>query len=61
MPLLKLTAVLIVFWNLQISFQMLLSQQVKRNAILTKKNGNYELTDELPNNVRLTKLRGIIF
>ena len=32
---------------------MFLSQQVKRNVIFTIKNGKYELTDELPNDVRL--------
>ena len=42
---------------------MFLSQQVKRNEIITNKNGKYELTDELPNDVRLKKiseLQGII-
>ena len=34
---------------------MFLSQQVKRNVIITIKNGKYELTDELPNEVRLIK------
>ena len=34
---------------------MLLSQQVKRNVIITNKNVKYELTDELPNDVRLKK------
>ena len=36
--------------------QMFLSQQVKRNVIITSKNGKYELTDELPNDVRLKKI-----
>ena len=31
---------------------MFLLQQVKRNVIITNKNGKYELTDELPNDVR---------
>ena len=35
---------------------MFLSQQVKRNMIFTNKNGKYELTDELPNVVRLKKI-----
>ena len=34
---------------------MFLSQQVKRNVIITNKNGKYQLTDELPKNVRLKK------
>ena len=32
---------------------MFLSQQVKRNTIITKKNDKYELADELPKDVRL--------
>ena len=42
---------------------MLLSQQVKRNVIITNKNVKYELTDELLNDVRLkeiSKLHGIL-
>ena len=35
---------------------MFLSQQVKRNVIITNKNIKYELTDELPNDVRLNKI-----
>ena len=31
---------------------MLLSQQVKRNVIITNKNSKYELTDELSDDVR---------
>ena len=49
--------------ELLISYQMFLLQQVKRNVIITNKNGKYKLTDELPNNVRLkkiSKLHGII-
>ena len=37
----------------QIFYQMFLSQQVKRNVIITNKNGKYELTYELPNEARL--------
>ena len=47
--------VLIRFWNLQISYQMFLSHQVKRNVIITNENGKYELNDELPNDLRLKK------
>ena len=57
------TAVLIIFCNLQISYQMFFSQQVKWNVIITNKNGKCELTDELLNDVRLkkiSKLHGII-
>ena len=35
---------------------MFLSQQAKRNVIITNKNGKYELTDELPNDIRLKKI-----
>ena len=35
---------------------MFLSQQVKRNMIITNKNGKYELSDELPIDVRLKKI-----
>ena len=34
---------------------MFLSQQVKRNVIITNKNGKYELSDEFPNDVSLKK------
>ena len=43
---------------------MFLSQQVKRDVIITNKNGKYKLTGELPNDVRpkkISKLHGIIF
>ena len=42
--------------ELKMSYQMILSQQVKRYVIITSKNGNYELTDEFPNDVRLKKI-----
>ena len=50
---LKLTTVLVIFWNFQISYQMFLSQQVRRNVIITSKNFKYELTDELANKKNL--------
>ena len=42
---------------------MFLSQQVKRNLIITNKNSKYELTDQLPNDAslkKIPKLNGII-
>ena len=42
---------------------MFLSQQVKRNVIIANKNVEYELTDELPKDLRrnkISKLHGII-
>ena len=35
---------------------MFLSQQVERNVIITNQNAKYELTDELPNDLRLKKI-----
>ena len=35
---------------------MFLSHQVKGNVIIISKNVKYELTDELPNSVRLKKI-----
>ena len=58
----EFTTVLIIFWNLKMSYRMFFSQQVKRNVAITSKNGKYVLTDELPNDVRLkktSKLHGI--
>ena len=42
---------------------MFLSQEMERNVIITNKSGKDELTDELPNDVRLkeiSKLHGSI-
>ena len=42
---------------------MFLSQQVKRNVIITNKYGKYELRDKFPNDVILkktSKLYGVI-
>ena len=39
-------------------YQVFLSPQVKRWAIITYKHGVYELPHELPNDLRLTKMRG---
>ena len=38
---------------------MSLSHQVERNVINTNKTGEYELTDEFPNNVRLRKISNL--
>ena len=40
-------------------YQIFLSSQVKRSAIITYQHGIYELPHELPNNVRLRKLGNI--
>ena len=44
----------------QIFYQIFLSQQVKRNVIITNKNGKYEFTYELPNEARLKRLKFIV-
>ena len=40
-------------------YQIFLSSQVKRCAIITYQHGIYEVPQELPNNVRLRKLGNI--
>ena len=57
MPFLKLAPVLITFWNLQISYQFFLSQQVQQNMIITNK---CELTNKLRNDVRLKKISELV-
>ena len=37
----------IIFWNLQIFYKMFFSQKVKRKVVITNKNGEYKLNDEL--------------
>ena len=59
MSFLKLTTVFIIFQNELISYQMFLSQQIKRNVIINNKNCKYELTDELQNDLRLKKISKI--
>ena len=39
-------------------YQIFLSQQVKRRAIITYKLGDYELPHELPNDLRLKEISG---
>ena len=53
---LKLTTVVIVFWDMHTFYPIFLPQQEKRDTIITNKNGKYKLTGELPNDVRLKKL-----
>ena len=42
--------------ELVVSYQIFLSQQVKRNLVITTRNGKCELNDEFPNDGRLKKL-----
>ena len=43
----------IIFLDFLMFYQIILSQQVKRWAIITYKHGMYELPHELPNDLRL--------
>ena len=43
----------ITFCDFSMFYQIFLSAQVKRCAIITYKHGIYELPHELPNNLRL--------
>ena len=42
-----------IFWGILIFYQIYLSPQVKRCAIITYKHGIYESPQELPNELRL--------
>ena len=42
-----------IFWDFSMFYQIFLSLQVNRSAIITYKHGIYELPHELPNNLRL--------
>ena len=60
---LKLTTVVIIFWDMRTFYPIFLPQQEKGDVIITNKNGKYKLTGELPNDVRLkkiAKLHGVI-
>ena len=43
----------IIFLDFLMFYQIILSQQVKRWAIITYKHGMHELSHELPNDLRL--------
>ena len=51
--------IFIIFWHFLMFYQIFLSPQVKRCAIITYKYGLYELPHELRNNLRLRKLENI--
>ena len=46
----------IIFSDFSMFYQILVSPQVKRWAIITYRHGIYELTNDLPNGLRLTIL-----
>ena len=43
----------IILWDFLLFYQILLSPQVKRNAIISNAQGVYELPKELSNDLRL--------
>ena len=45
--------IFIIFWDFLMFYQIFLSPQVKRCAIITYKHGMYELLHELPKELRL--------
>ena len=53
------TIFFIIFWDLLKFSQIFLSSLVKRWAIVTYKDGIYELSHELPNDLRLRILRNL--
>ena len=56
---LQATISFIIFWDFLMFYQIYLSPQVKRWAIISYKHGIYELSHELPNDLRLRKLRDL--
>ena len=50
---LQATMSFIIFWDFSMFYQIFLSPQVKRWAIITYKYGIYELLHDLPNDLRL--------
>ena len=47
----------IILWDFLMFYQMFLSPQVKRSAIISNKQGVYELPHELPRDLKLRILR----
>ena len=43
----------IILWDFLMFYQIFLSPQVKRSAIVSNKQGVYELHQDLPNDLRL--------
>ena len=43
----------IILWDFLMFYQIFLSPQVKRTAIISNRQGVYELLHELPDNLRL--------
>ena len=49
----KYTIIFIIFLDFLMFYQILISPQVKRSAIVSKKDGIYEFPQEFPNDLRL--------
>ena len=49
-----------MFWDFLMFYQIFLSTQAKRWAIITYKHGIYELCHELPNDLRLSLKYSVI-
>ena len=47
----------IILWDFLMFYQIFLSPQVKQSAIVSNKQGVYELPHELPNDLRLRLIR----
>ena len=47
----------IIFCHILMLYQIFFSRQVKRSAIISNKHGIYELSQELPNDLRLEILK----
>ena len=46
------TIMVIIFWDFLVFYQMFLSPQMKPNPIISNRQGIYELSQELPNDLR---------
>ena len=52
----KSSIIFIIFWDLLMFYQILLSPKVKQSAIICNKHGIYKLPHKLPNDLRLRTL-----
>ena len=53
---LVVTIMEIILWDFSMFYQIFISPQVKQSAIISNKQGVYELPNELPNDWRLRTL-----
>ena len=52
----KFSVVFIIFWDLLMFYQILVSPKVKQSAIICNKHGIYKLPHKFPNDLRLRTL-----